>query len=115
MSSNYTLISIATFNITKDKSNWSHWSLMYDTKIIYNGLRNFSTRYANIKYMFIDYGIKKFENNWHNIFWDENYLCNDKIGLIIRGLKCYKKIKQKDQYKSYIIEKDLVNDLVRLI
>ena len=111
MISNYTIIKISLYSITNQKGS-TLWHCIYDSSRISLGVSYFSNKYNSL--------IKLFEND--NIIFDKDdmimdvtmYSYSDKIGVMIRGFKCYKELKRKPS-KYYIVEADVVKDFIKVI
>ena len=111
MADNHTLIKLSLYNVTKNEG-WTHWHCFYDTSIIFSGIRQFEKRYDSISEMYNDYDLKLYDT--HNIFWKEGIYKG--IGLMIRGFKCYKRLKKKTIIpRDHFIQKDVVKEFVIII
>jgi hypothetical protein len=117
---NYTLIKISLYDVVKDTTS-THWTCIYDTSIIYLGIRDFKKRYQDIidKYKryqdivdkYVGYNLQPY--NYRNPFWREGTVHN--IGIMVRGFKCYKYWNDITINKDYVIHKDLMKDFVKVI
>ncbi len=126
MISNYTIIKLSLYSITNQKGS-THWRCIYDTSRILLGLSYFSNKYNSLIKLFekdnimfdkddmiMDVAKYSCRNKGVNdIFWKEA-VYKDKIGIMIRGFKCYKELKRKPS-KYYIVEADIVNDFIKVI
>lgn len=126
MISNYTIIKLSLYSITNEKGS-THWHCIYDSSRISLGVSHFSSKYNSLIKLFekdniifdkddmiMDVTMYSCRNKGVNdIFWKEA-IYNDKIGIMIRGFKCYKGLKKKPS-KYYIVEADIVNDFIKVI
>lgn len=126
MTSNYTIIKLSLYSITHQKTS-TQWHCIYDSSRISLGVSYFSNKYNSLIKLFekdniifdkddmiMDVTMYSYRNKGVNdIFWKEA-VYNDKIGVMIRGFKCYKELKRKPN-KYYIVEADIVKDFIKVI
>ena len=126
MISNYTIIKLSLYSITHQKGS-TLWHCIYDSSRISLGVSYFSNKYNSLIKLFekdniifdkddmiMDVTMYSYRNKGvDDIFWKEA-VYNDKIGMMIRGFKCYKELKRKSN-KYYIVESDIVKDFIKVI
>lgn len=114
MSKNYTIIKISLYSII-DKDHSVHWSLIYDTMIVFKGIRKFDSYYNSVLNKFKIFNLKPYD--YKNLYFYEGKLC-DNVGIMIRGFKCYKYLDKNLDYNCIhdeVIIKDIRKTFIKII